>query len=185
MRKDEAGGPRQPLHLEGCHVRSVCRPRIPRKGPDQPVLRSRRRDGKPRRRGLGDGLEERRWLDCDCNGGLFNLGHRNSRVTTAVREALLDPDTGNRHLMSGGTEHSSPSSSPPRPATAFRGAAFGVGGHGPLVCVVLWAGLVPKAAPRKRDLAPREGAPTLGIAERHQLKYRRRDILHPRAARSR
>jgi acetylornithine/succinyldiaminopimelate/putrescine aminotransferase len=43
-----------------------------------------------------------RWLwNCHCNGGVFNLGHRNAAVVAAVREALDHLDIGNHHLVSG------------------------------------------------------------------------------------
>lgn len=45
--------------------------------------------------------EQRRWLNCHSNGGVFNLGHRNPAVVAAVREALDHLDTGNHHLVSG------------------------------------------------------------------------------------
>jgi putrescine aminotransferase len=43
-----------------------------------------------------------RWLyNCHCNGGVFNLGHRNPAVVDAVRSALDALDIGNHHLVSG------------------------------------------------------------------------------------
>ena len=43
-----------------------------------------------------------RWLyNCHCNGGVFNLGHRNPTVVGAVRGALEHLDIGNHHLVSG------------------------------------------------------------------------------------
>ncbi len=43
-----------------------------------------------------------RWFwNCHCNGGVFNLGHRNPRVLAALREALDHVDVGNHHLVSG------------------------------------------------------------------------------------
>ena len=44
---------------------------------------------------------QRRWLNCHCNGGVFNLGHRHPRVVAAVRAALDELDVGNHHLVSG------------------------------------------------------------------------------------
>jgi len=42
------------------------------------------------------------WLyNCHCNGGVFNLGHRNPVVVDAVRDALDALDIGNHHLVSG------------------------------------------------------------------------------------
>lgn len=44
---------------------------------------------------------ERRFLNCHCNGGVFNLGHRNPEVSAAVRAAMEHLDIGNHHLVSG------------------------------------------------------------------------------------
>ena len=42
-----------------------------------------------------------RWFyNCHCNGGVFNLGHRNPRVLAAVRDAMDHADIGNHHLVS-------------------------------------------------------------------------------------
>ncbi|MCU0267155.1 MAG: aminotransferase class III-fold pyridoxal phosphate-dependent enzyme [Acidimicrobiales bacterium] len=41
------------------------------------------------------------YWNCHCNGGVFNLGHRNPRVVSAVRDALDHLDIGNHHLVSG------------------------------------------------------------------------------------
>jgi acetylornithine/succinyldiaminopimelate/putrescine aminotransferase len=48
-----------------------------------------------------DAYSERSWINCHCNGGIFNLGHRNPVVIEAVREALDQLDVGNHHLVSG------------------------------------------------------------------------------------
>jgi acetylornithine/succinyldiaminopimelate/putrescine aminotransferase len=45
-------------------------------------------------------VDERRLIDCHCNGGVFNLGHRNPRVVAALRDALAELDIGNHHLIS-------------------------------------------------------------------------------------
>jgi len=50
---------------------------------------------------LGDAFSERRFLDCHCNGGVFNLGHRHPRVVAALQAALDHLDVGNHHLVSG------------------------------------------------------------------------------------
>jgi acetylornithine aminotransferase len=43
-----------------------------------------------------------RWYwNCHCNGGVFNMGHRNPEVIAAVREGLDHLDVGNHHLVSG------------------------------------------------------------------------------------
>ena len=44
---------------------------------------------------------ERSWINCHCNGGVYNLGHRHPVVAAAVREALETMDVGNHHLVSG------------------------------------------------------------------------------------
>ena len=43
---------------------------------------------------------ERWWYNCHCNGGVYNLGHRNPRVLAAVRTALETMDIGNHHFVS-------------------------------------------------------------------------------------
>ncbi|NIA24210.1 MAG: aminotransferase class III-fold pyridoxal phosphate-dependent enzyme [Gammaproteobacteria bacterium] len=48
-----------------------------------------------------DAYEGTRLYNCHCNGGVFNLGHRNPRVLSAVRTALDSFDIGNHHLISG------------------------------------------------------------------------------------
>jgi acetylornithine/succinyldiaminopimelate/putrescine aminotransferase len=46
-------------------------------------------------------LDGKRLINCHCNGGVFNLGHRNPRVIAALQRALAAYDIGNHHLMSG------------------------------------------------------------------------------------
>jgi len=43
---------------------------------------------------------ERRLIDCHCNGGVFNLGHRHPRVIAALKRALEELDIGNHHFIS-------------------------------------------------------------------------------------
>ena len=45
-----------------------------------------------------DAYDDRSWINCHCNGGVFNLGHRNPAVLAAVRVSLEDHDIGNHHL---------------------------------------------------------------------------------------
>jgi acetylornithine/succinyldiaminopimelate/putrescine aminotransferase len=45
-------------------------------------------------------LDGRRLINCHCNGGVFNLGHRNPRLITALQRALERYDIGNHHLLS-------------------------------------------------------------------------------------
>jgi putrescine aminotransferase len=46
-------------------------------------------------------IEGKRYFNCHSNGGVFNLGHRNSRIIRAVMEAMKSYDIGNHHLISG------------------------------------------------------------------------------------
>jgi len=50
-----------------------------------------------------DAFDDRRFCNCHCNGGIFNLGHRNPTVVAALHAALdVDEiDVGNHHLVSG------------------------------------------------------------------------------------
>ena len=48
-----------------------------------------------------DAYDGRWYVNCHCNGGVFNLGHRHPEVVAAVRRALDDLDIGNHHLVSG------------------------------------------------------------------------------------
>lgn len=64
--------------------------------------------GERRGAGFADAFDPEPWTDgpppyfnCHCNGGVFNLGHRNAAVVDAVRRALDHLDVGNHHLVSG------------------------------------------------------------------------------------
>ena len=50
-----------------------------------------------------DAFDDRRFFNCHCNGGIFNLGHRNPTILDALRTALDrdEIDVGNHHLVSG------------------------------------------------------------------------------------
>jgi len=43
---------------------------------------------------------ERKLINCHCNGGVFNLGHRNPIVAETLRQALDEWDIGSHHLIS-------------------------------------------------------------------------------------
>lgn len=45
-------------------------------------------------------IDGTRLINCHCNGGVFNLGHRNPRVIAALKRALEELDIGNHHLIS-------------------------------------------------------------------------------------
>ena len=54
---------------------------------------------------FADAYDGRWFWNCHCNGGVFNLGHRNERVVAATKEALDHVDVGNHHLISGWRAH--------------------------------------------------------------------------------
>ncbi len=43
---------------------------------------------------------EKRLIDCHCNGGVFNLGHRHPTIVETLRASLESLDIGNHHLVS-------------------------------------------------------------------------------------
>ncbi len=43
---------------------------------------------------------EKRLIDCHCNGGVFNLGHRHPDIVQALRDSLESLDIGNHRLVS-------------------------------------------------------------------------------------
>jgi len=45
-------------------------------------------------------MNGKRYLNCHCNGGVFNLGHRNQKIVEATQRACEEWDIGNHHLMS-------------------------------------------------------------------------------------
>jgi putrescine aminotransferase len=47
-----------------------------------------------------DATSGKKLINCHCNGGVFNLGHRNPRVIKALMESLEELDIGNHHLIS-------------------------------------------------------------------------------------
>ncbi|MDD5447561.1 MAG: aspartate aminotransferase family protein [Actinomycetota bacterium] len=44
--------------------------------------------------------EKMKLINCHCNGGVFNLGHRNPEIVDTLKEALGELDIGNHHFMS-------------------------------------------------------------------------------------
>jgi acetylornithine/succinyldiaminopimelate/putrescine aminotransferase len=47
-----------------------------------------------------DAAGEKRLINCHCNGGVFNLGHRNPQIIQALIESLGELDIGNHHFIS-------------------------------------------------------------------------------------
>jgi len=47
-----------------------------------------------------DATSGKRLINCHCNGGVFNLGHRHPRIISALKESLAELDIGNHHLVS-------------------------------------------------------------------------------------
>jgi len=43
---------------------------------------------------------EKRIINCHCNGGVYNLGHRNPEIIRTMTEAMAELDIGNGHLIS-------------------------------------------------------------------------------------
>jgi putrescine aminotransferase len=63
-------------------------------------------------------IRGKKYINCHCNGGVFNLGHRNPEILAALTEGLSQYDIGNHHLIS-----------EPRAKLAAKLAAS-FGGHG-------------------------------------------------------
>jgi putrescine aminotransferase len=49
---------------------------------------------------IWDVTGEPRLIDCHCNGGVFNLGHRHPEVARTLVDSLQELDIGNHHLIS-------------------------------------------------------------------------------------
>lgn len=49
---------------------------------------------------LWDITGAKRLIDCHCNGGVFNLGHRNPEIVAVLSRSLQELDIGNHHLIS-------------------------------------------------------------------------------------
>ncbi len=47
-----------------------------------------------------DAKGDKRLINCHCNGGVFNLGHRNPEIIQTLIEALGELDIGNHHFIS-------------------------------------------------------------------------------------
>ena len=47
-----------------------------------------------------DAAGKKRLINCHCNGGVFNLGHRHPRIIQALIDSLSELDIGNHHFIS-------------------------------------------------------------------------------------
>jgi acetylornithine/succinyldiaminopimelate/putrescine aminotransferase len=47
-----------------------------------------------------DAVSGKRLINCHCNGGVFNLGHRHPKIIRALQDALKELDIGNHHFVS-------------------------------------------------------------------------------------
>jgi len=47
-----------------------------------------------------DAVSSKRLINCHCNGGVFNLGHRNAEIINVLKGSLDELDIGNHHLVS-------------------------------------------------------------------------------------
>jgi len=47
-----------------------------------------------------DATSGKKLINCHCNGGVFNLGHRNPKIIAALTKSLKELDIGNHHLIS-------------------------------------------------------------------------------------
>lgn len=56
--------------------------------------------GRRERAYVWDATSGKRLINCHCNGGVFNLGHRNPKVIAALTRALKELDIGNHHFIS-------------------------------------------------------------------------------------
>jgi putrescine aminotransferase len=49
---------------------------------------------------IWDAASRKKLINCHCNGGVFNLGHRNPKVIKTLQNSLKELDIGNHHLIS-------------------------------------------------------------------------------------
>ena len=77
---------------------------------------------------LWDLAGEKRLIDCHCNGGVFNLGHRNPQVIECLTRSLRELDIGNHHLISEQRAALADKLTELSPGKALAYTVFGVGG---------------------------------------------------------
>ena len=74
-----------------------------------------------------DAWDDRRFINCHGNGGVFNLGHRHPAIVAAAVRALEEVDIGNHHLVSPARAELAQRLSATT-GGALPGVVFGVGG---------------------------------------------------------
>lgn len=77
---------------------------------------------------LWDLAGEKRLIDCHCNGGVFNLGHRHPAVIQTLMDSLTALDIGNHHLISRQRALLAQRLAELSPGGALRYTVFGVSG---------------------------------------------------------
>ncbi len=91
-----------------------------------------------------DAFDDRSWINCHCNGGVFNLGHRPPGIIEAVIRSLGSVDMGNHHLPAPGRAELARRLS----ATTgdhLSGVVFGVSGGEAIDVAIKAAGTPPNA----------------------------------------
>ncbi len=71
---------------------------------------------------------EKRIINCHCNGGVFNLGHRNPRIINTMTAAMKELDIGNGHLISEARALLAQRLAELAPGTGLTRTCFGSGG---------------------------------------------------------
>ncbi len=77
---------------------------------------------------LWDMAGEKRLIDCHCNGGVFNLGHRHPAILEILIDSLQELDIGNHHLISEQRAALASKLADLSPGGALTYSVFGVGG---------------------------------------------------------
>ncbi len=77
---------------------------------------------------LWDLAGEKRLIDCHCNGGVFNLGHRHPAIIQTLMDSLAALDIGNHHLISRQRALLAQRLAELSPGGALRYTVFGVSG---------------------------------------------------------
>ncbi len=96
---------------------------------------------------------ERRLINCHCNGGVFNFGHRHPELVAAMAQSLREYDVGNHHLPSLPRARLAEKLAACTPG-ALRYSVFAVGGGEAMDCAIKVAR---KATGRRRVVSASGG----------------------------